>query len=128
RRRHGGAGRPGPFLPGTPRFGGFVGIRVDGRLAAMAGERLKLGGWTEVSAVCARPDFRGRGMAAQLSSLVVERIMARGERPFLHAFVDNDRAIRLYRQLGFAKRCDVNVLALVPCGHPAEAVALPHVH
>jgi ribosomal protein S18 acetylase RimI-like enzyme len=120
--------RPGPFLPGTPRFGGFVGIRVDGRLAAMAGERLRLGGWTEVSAVCAHSDFRGQGMAAQLSSLVVERILARGERPFLHAFADNDQAIRLYEQLGFAKRRDVNVLALARAGHRAEALALPHVH
>jgi len=73
--------RPGPFLRGTPRLGEFVGIRVDGRLAAMAGERLRPGSYAEVSAVCTHPDFRGRGMAAQLSSLVVERILARSEWP-----------------------------------------------
>ena len=103
---------PGPFLPGTWRLGRFVGIHVHGRLAAMAGERLKLGNHTEVSAVCTHPDFRGQGMATQLSSLVVDRILARGERPFIHAFADNLRAIRLYESLGFAKRCDMNVLAL----------------
>ena len=104
--------KPGPFLPGTRRLGRFVGIRIEGRLAAMAGERLRLNNHTEVSAVCTHPDFRGRGMAAQLSSLVAERILARGERPFIHAFADNQQAIRLYQSLGFAKRSDMAVLAL----------------
>lgn len=104
--------KPGPFLPGTLRLGRFVGIRVDGRLAAMAGERLKLRNHTEISAVCTHPEFRGLGMAAQLSSLVAERILARGEHPFIHAFADNHQAIRLYESLGFAKRCDMAVLAL----------------
>ncbi len=104
--------RPGPFLPRTHRLGRFVGIRVDGRLAAMAGERLQVRGHTEVSAVCTHPDFRSMGMAAQLSSLVAERILARGERPFIHAFAANRQAIRLYEQLGFVKRCDMAVLAL----------------
>jgi predicted GNAT family acetyltransferase len=104
--------RPGPFLPGTWRLGRFVGVRVDGRLAAMAGERLTPGDATEVSAVCTHPDFRGRGMAAQLTSVVVERIVARGETPFLHAFADNREAIRLYEALGFVKRRDMSVLAL----------------
>ena len=104
--------KPGPFLPGTHRLGRFVGIRIDGRLAAMAGERLKPGDHTEVSAVCTHPDFRGRGLAAQLSSLVARRILARGEKPFIHAFADNHQAIRLYERLGFAKRCDMNVLGL----------------
>ena len=94
----------------------------------MAGERLRLGGWTEVSAVCAHPDFRGQGMAAQLSSLVVERILARGERPFLHAFADNDQAIRLYEPAGIcqASRCERAGARTRP-GHRAEALALPHV-
>ena len=104
--------RPGPFLPGTPRLGRYLGIRIDGRLAAMAGERLRTGACTEVSAVCTHPDFRGRGLAAQLTSLVVERMLARGERPFLHAFADNHGAIRLYEALGFVKRRDMCVLAL----------------
>lgn len=104
--------KPGPFLPGTRRLGRFVGIRIDGRLAAMAGERMRPGDWTEVSAVCTHPDFRGRGLAAQLSSVVVDRILARGEKPLLHAFADNHQAIRLYEALGFAKRCDMSVLGL----------------
>lgn len=120
--------RPGPFLPGTYRLGGFVGIRTHGRLAAMAGERLKPGRYTEVSAVCTHPDFRGQGMAAQLSSLVAQRILDRGETPFLHAFADNQQAIRLYEQLGFAERSAMNVLALVPTDRRVGAAALPQVH
>jgi ribosomal protein S18 acetylase RimI-like enzyme len=104
--------KPGPFLPGTQRLGRFVGIRIDGRLAAMAGERLRAGDWTEVSAVCTHPDFRGRGLAAQLSSLVVDRILTRGEKPFLHAFADNQQAIRLYEALGFVRRRDMSVVGL----------------
>ena len=104
--------KPGPFLPGTRRLGRFVGVRRDGRLAAMAGERLRPGGWTEISAVCTHPDFRGLGLAAQLSALVVEGILARGERPFLHAFADNEPAIRLYQRLGFVRRCEMSVLGL----------------
>lgn len=104
--------RPGPFLPGTRRLGRFLGVRIEGRLAAMAGERLRPAGWAEVSAVCTHPDFRGRGLAAQLSTLVTQRIQARGERPFLHAFADNEPAIRLYRRLGFVERCEMSVLGL----------------
>ena len=104
--------RPGPFLPSTRSLGQFVGVRVDGGLAAMAGERLMTHGFTEVSAVCTHPDFRGRGMAAQLIMVVADRILARGETPFLHAFADNCDAIRLYEALGFAKRRDMSVLAL----------------
>ena len=120
--------RPGPFLPGTSRLGRFVGIRIEGRLAAMAGGRLKPGRHTEVSGVCVHPDFRGHGMAAQLSSLVAQRIRARGERPFLHAFADNHRAIRLYGQLGFTHRRDMSVMAIVPRGRGSDPSAPPRVH
>lgn len=100
---------PGPFLRHTHRMGRFVGIRVDGRLAAMAGERFHFPGYTEVSGVCTHPDFRGQGMARRLSRHVAAAIAARGETAFLHAWKHNDAAIALYRSLGFRWRCDVNV-------------------
>jgi ribosomal protein S18 acetylase RimI-like enzyme len=93
--------QPGPFLPRTHVMGGFVGIRDHGRLVAMAGERMKPPGFTEVSAVCTHPDARRRGHASLLTRVVAARIMARGETPFLHAFASNHAAIRLYEKLGF---------------------------
>lgn len=103
---------PGPFLRHTHRMGRFVGIRVDGRLAAMAGERFHFPGFTEVSGVCTHPDFRGHGLASRLSRHVAAAIAARGETAFLHAWKTNDAAIALYRALGFEWRCDVNVAVL----------------
>lgn len=104
--------KPGPFRARTFELGEFWGIRIDGRLAAMAGERLKLPGFTEVSGVCCHPDFRGKGLAAALSDFVASRIEARGEIPFLHAFANNAAAIRLYEKLGFELRCGVHVAVL----------------
>jgi predicted GNAT family acetyltransferase len=104
--------QPGPFLARTHRMGRFVGIRIDGRLAAMAGERMRFPGWTELSGVCTHPDFRGRGLARRLSQHVAARIAARGDTAFLHAWRDNTRAIGLYEQFGFAWRSDVHVAVL----------------
>lgn len=106
--------KPGPFFENTHRLGGFIGVRIDGRLAAMAGERMKPEGFTEVSGVCAHPDFRGRGLGAALSRVVADRILARGETPFLHAWHDNAQAIGLYETLGFRIRTRVNVVLLGP--------------
>lgn len=103
---------PGPFLTRTHTMGGFLGIRIGGRLAAMAGERLRFAGYTEVSGVCTHPDFRGRGLARRLSAAVSAGIEARGERPFLHAWKSNLPAIALYRSLGFELRAEVNVAVL----------------
>ncbi|WP_066963001.1 GNAT family N-acetyltransferase [Rhizorhabdus dicambivorans] len=103
---------PGPFLANTHLFGGFIGVRIDGRLAAMTGERLKPDGFTEVSGVCTHPDFRGRGLAGLLSTIVAHRIAARGETPFLHAYASNGGAIRLYESLGFRIRTEVSVMVL----------------
>jgi predicted GNAT family acetyltransferase len=105
---------PGPFGPRTHELGGFLGVKVDGRLVAMAGERMKPEGFTEVSGVCTHPDHRGRGYAAMLSTAVAERILARGETPFLHAFTTNRAAIALYERLGFRLRTAVEVLVLAP--------------
>lgn len=93
--------RPGPFERRTHTLGAFVGIREHGRLVAMAGERLRLPGFTEVSGVCTLPETRGKGYAAHLSHVVATRILERGETPFLHAFADNTTAIRVYERLGF---------------------------
>ncbi|WP_296820797.1 GNAT family N-acetyltransferase [Brevundimonas sp.] len=106
--------QPGPFFESTHRLGGFIGVRIDGRLAAMAGERMKPEGFTEVSGVCTHPDFRGRGLGAALSRVVANRILARGETPFLHAWHDNAAAIGLYERLGFRLRTKVNVAVLGP--------------
>lgn len=103
---------PGPFLRETHRMGRFVGIRIDGRLAAMAGERFRFPGSTEVSGVCTHPDFRGRGLARRLSRHVAAGIAARGDTAFLHAWKTNAAAIRLYESLGFRLRCEVNVAVL----------------
>jgi predicted GNAT family acetyltransferase len=103
---------PGPFLERTHTMGRFVGVRIDGRLAAMAGERMHLPGYTEVSGVCTHPDFRGRGLARTLSAAVAVAIEGRGERPFLHAWRSNQAAIALYESLGFALRTEVNVAVL----------------
>ncbi|MEU4238486.1 GNAT family N-acetyltransferase [Actinoplanes sp. NPDC026619] len=99
--------KPGPFRKRTIALGGYLGIRVDGRLVAMAGERFRLPGWTEVSAVCTDPDFQGRGFGARLTLAVAAGILDRGELPFLHAAADNDRALRLYERLGFEPSHDV---------------------
>ena len=103
---------PGPFLARTHTMGHFRGVRIGGRLAAMAGERMRLPGYTEVSGVCTHPDFRGRGLARRLSAAVVAGIQARGDRAFLHAWRTNQAAISLYEALGFELRAEVNVSVL----------------
>jgi predicted GNAT family acetyltransferase len=104
--------QPGPFLARTHVMGRFIGIRVQGRLAAMAGERMHVPGHTELSGVCTHPDFSGRGFARRLSSVVCAGIEAHGETPFLHAWKNNHSAIALYEKLGFRWRTDVNVAVL----------------
>ncbi len=99
--------KPGPFFSRTHELGEFVGVKVGGELAAMAGERMRPDGFTEVSGVCTRPDFRGQGYAAGLMAHVAGKILARGETPFLHSYADNAGANALYRALGFERRADV---------------------
>jgi ribosomal protein S18 acetylase RimI-like enzyme len=99
--------KPGPFRKRTVALGRYLGIRENGRLIAMAGERFRLPGWTEVSAVCTDPDHQGRGLGARLTLAVAAGIVRRGELPFLHAAADNERALRLYERLGFEPSRDV---------------------
>ncbi|MEU6591100.1 GNAT family N-acetyltransferase [Streptomyces sp. NPDC046881] len=96
--------RPGPFLRRTVGMGTYLGIRHQGRLVAMAGERLRLPGWTEISAVCTDPAHRGRGLATRLVRAVAAGVRDRGDTPFLHAAAGNTPAIRLYESLGFTLR------------------------
>lgn len=96
--------KPGPFNLRTRELGTFLGIRIDGKLVAMAGERMKTADYTEMTAVCVHPDHRGRGYAQQLLGTIARQIVARREIPFLHVFSDNDSAIALYRRQGMEIR------------------------
>jgi ribosomal protein S18 acetylase RimI-like enzyme len=100
--------RPGPFLSRTIEMGSYVGLHRRDSLIAMAGERFRPAGWTEVSAVCTQAAFRGQGIGARLVRAVAALIRDRDERPFLHAAATNDSAIRLYRSLGFELRRTVS--------------------
>ena len=106
------ASRPGPFAARTHELGDYLGIRVEGRLIAMTGERMKIDGFTEVSAVCTHPDQRGHGYAHDLVSLVTQAVLDRGEEPFLHVFSDNAPAITLYQRLGYTIRRTMHVTIL----------------
>jgi ribosomal protein S18 acetylase RimI-like enzyme len=96
--------QPGPFAPRTIDFGRYIGVREGGALIAMCGERMRPPGWTEVSAVCTDPAYRGRGLATRLTRAVIHGIRERGERPFLHALATNTAAINLYERMGFTRR------------------------
>jgi len=96
--------RPGPFRPRTIELGAYLGIRRRGALVAVAGERMRPPGWTEISAVCTDPAYRGQGLATSLVRAVAAGIRARGETPFLHTAASNTAAIRLYESIGFRLR------------------------
>jgi len=100
--------KPGPFSLRAGELGEFWGVRIDGRLAAMAGTRFVTGKYTELSGVCTHPDFQGRGLARRLSVFVARRFMDRGEVPFLHAWETNQAAIGLYETIGFRLRTRLN--------------------
>lgn len=95
---------PGYFRSRTPEMGAYFGIRQNGRFAAMTGERMKVHGLEEISAVCTHPDFTGRGYAARLVSYVARNMLQRGVRPFLHVNETNQRARSLYERVGFEDR------------------------
>lgn len=103
---------PGYFRARTHELGAYFGIREDGVLVAMAGERMFLPGYQEVSAVCTHPDFRGRGYARQLVQRVVQGIRQRGAIPFLHVGHENESAKRVYERMGFVERCSLPLLSL----------------
>jgi len=104
--------RPGPFGPRTIDFGQYIGIRVDGTLAAMAGERMRFGRFVEISAVCVDPAHRGKGYAVMLMTRLAQQLQAQAQTPILHVFADNTGAIALYEKLGFAKRRTLHLTVL----------------
>jgi ribosomal protein S18 acetylase RimI-like enzyme len=110
---------PGPFFERTIELGDYIGIRRAGELVAMAGERLHLDGWTEISAVCTAPAHRGQGLASRLVSMLVAGIRGRSERPFLHVVADNASAIGVYEAVGFRVRRTATIPVVAPVRHAA---------
>lgn len=104
--------KPGPFLSRTIDFGNYEGIFEDGKLVAMAGQRLKPSPFTEVSAVCTHPDYTGKGYAARLINSQIRQILSLSAIPFLHVYPDNTTAISVYRKIGFEARKELFVYVL----------------
>lgn len=102
--------KPGPFGARTVLLGGYIGVVEDGRLLAMAGERMRVAGHVELSAICTHPDARGRGLGARLTTVLMQRAFDRGERPFLHVRPENAAACSLYQRLGFETRRELRIL------------------
>ena len=109
------ATNPGPWRPRTFELGGYHGFRSTARaagsgktergaLVAMAGQRLRPPGWTEISAVCTDEEHRGQGLASRLVLDVAFHARERGSRALLHASASNTAAIRVYERLGFTLR------------------------
>ena len=99
------ATRPGRTLcPKIQKLGIFLGIRHEGKLVAMGGLRLHIAGYREITTVATLPEFEGRGYGTAIVLALMARIQAKGEKPFLTVRTDNERAIEIYRRLGFAER------------------------
>ena len=103
---------PGFFRPRTLEMGSYIGIYDGKRLAAMAGERMRLDGYQELSAVCTHPDYTGRGYAQRLLGVLCNSAFDRGFTPFLHVYADNARAIGVYRRMSFVDRAVLPFWAL----------------
>jgi predicted GNAT family acetyltransferase len=113
--------KPGPFGKRTRELGTYLGVRREASLVAMAGERLRLPGYTEVSAVCTHPEHTGKGYAAALIGALVGKIQDRGESAMLHTAADNERAIALYERLGFKQRATLHLLVVRKNGDASKA-------
>lgn len=104
--------QPGPFSPGTIKMGRYIGIKIDGNLVAMGGERMHPGDYVEISAICTHPDHRGKGMATAITGELTNNILERGLKPFLHVGVNNT-AYDLYEKLGYTYRRNVPGAAMI---------------
>ena len=98
---------PHYFRPRTMELGRYFGMYVDGRLAAIIGERMGPPGWRELSAICTHPDFLGRGYARRLMAWLSNDILAQGLTPFLHVSRQNSRALALYENNGYRTRTGI---------------------
>jgi ribosomal protein S18 acetylase RimI-like enzyme len=107
---------PGFFRPRTLEMGRYIGIYAGAQLVAMAGERLRVPGFQEISAVCTHPDYTGRGYAQRLVAEISNAALERGFTPFLHVYRDNRRAISVYQKLGFAVRVELPFCAVSRAG------------
>ncbi len=105
--------KPGPFAPRTIEMGKYIGIKIDGNLVAMGGERLKPEGYTAISAVCTHHEHRGKGYAKAIMGTLTKIILERGETPFLHVAANNTPAIKLYEKLGYETRKTVRVAGMM---------------
>ncbi|MDK4703337.1 GNAT family N-acetyltransferase [Rhizobium sp. CNPSo 4062] len=101
--------KPGPFTLRAQSLGSFWGVKIDGRLVAMAGQRMRQTGFAELSGLCTHPDFQGRGLGTLLFRFVAGEIAARGETAYLHAYTTNAPAIALYEAMGFRLRSEMNL-------------------
>ncbi len=106
--------RPGPFFTRTVELGAYLGLREDGALVAMAGERLHLNGYTEISAVCTDESIRKRGLATRLVRAIAAGIEAHDETPILHVASENVGAIRVYEAVGFDTRAAYDFVMVRP--------------
>jgi predicted GNAT family acetyltransferase len=104
--------QPGPMLQRTIELGSYYGMRDDGVLVAMAGTRMRLPGYTEISAVCSDARVRGWGLAKILIGRLVDEILERGEVACLHVVTTNAPAIALYERLGFTTRREMDFALL----------------
>lgn len=100
--------QPGLYKPDTRLLGNYYGVKQDGQLVAMAGERIKIPGYTELSAICTNPAYTGRGYAQQLIKHLCRTHVAAGIMSYLHVTLSNERAVRLYEFMGFEKRRDIS--------------------
>lgn len=104
--------QPGPFSPGTIKMGLYIGVKIDGKLIAMGGERMHPDGYVEISAICTHPDHRGKGIATAITGELTNNILERGLKPFLHVGVSNT-AFDLYEKLGYKYRRNVPGAAMI---------------
>lgn len=106
------AQKPGPFFKRTNELSEFIGIKDNGKLVAMMGERLQVGQFSEISALATYPEYQNRGWGKYLMNMITRRVVARGQTPFLHVYAWNEKGIKLYESLGFKCRTDVYVTVL----------------